>query len=231
MEHLFAVDVIPHQGVHEIEKDLKKDYSEFKERDRNLIKYLKKKSFIKEGYKVLDFGSGTGHLLKALLDEIPNIKIVAVEYNTEYHNNLQAIGCQVYKTLDDIPAEEKFDAITFIEVIEHLDDPMEILIKLKSRLKANHKLFLTTPAGDYRKSAEKKWELNAYITPYHVQFFTEKSLKYGLNKAGFSSLKYKYINEMYPNREYKSLNATLFKIRSYYTYFRGYTSHLTYFVS
>ena len=97
-------------------------------------------------------------------------------------------------------------------------------------MKKGAKLFITTPPGELRKNVGNNWELSAYDSPHHVQFFTEKSLYICLKKAGFSKLKYRFINELYPNRDYNTIGSKIITLRGYYS-LKGYAGHLTYFVS
>ena len=229
--HLFAVDTTPFVGVHELANDEKKDYSIYKERNHFLVRYLKKRRFLKLNYDILDFGAGTGHFLGYIRKHMEGLNVTAIEYNEQYHEHLSTIAEDVYKTMDQIPSETKFNSILFIEVLEHLDDPMEVLFELRNRLKDGGMLFLTTPAGDLKRSVANPGELYAYDTDAHVQFFTESSLRLALNKAGFNKVNYRYINELYPDREYQGYKAVLNTLKGYYAHWRGYTGHLTYFAS
>ena len=57
------------------------------------------------------------------------------------------------------------------------------------------RMFLTTPCGELRNGSRAT---NAYDTPEHVQFFTEKSLRLAVKKAGFRDITYEYIDALYP---------------------------------
>jgi hypothetical protein len=54
---------------------------------------------------------------------------------------------------------------------------------------------LETPCGELRNGSRAT---NAYDTPEHVQFFTEKSLRLAVKKAGFRDITYEYIDALYP---------------------------------
>ncbi len=82
-----------------------------------------------------------------------------------------------------------------IEVIEHVPDPVGFLKRLRGCLDPKGQVFLTTPCGELRNGSRAT---NAYDTPEHVQFFTEKSLRLAVEKAGFSSITYEYIDALYP---------------------------------
>jgi SAM-dependent methyltransferase len=227
--HLFAVDVAPDAGVHNYEEEMKVDFTLYHERNEALINYWRKTGFLKPDYKLLDFGSGTGHLLRSLKNRFASLDITGIEFNQKYHSNLKQIGVNVADQIESI--EEQFDVITFIEVIEHLEDPLYILRQLKKRLKPGGKLFVTTPAGDCRKPLADKNILTAYESPFHVQFFTENSLEKSLKGTGFRNIKYKYIDAFYPGRERRGLKHMLRVLKMNYSWFKGYTTHLTYVAS
>ena len=229
--HHFATNSVKLQGVYDTKNTDQKEYSVYKIRNINLIDYLRKLKFIDSGYSVLDFGAGNGHILQELFVQIPNIEVTAVEFNSNLRNGLMNIGCSVYKTIKELPSEAIFDSIFMIEVIEHLDNPIETLTELKNRLKPDGKLFLTTPAGDLRYSSKKKKYLPTYHSVHHVQFFTEQSLKNCLLKAGFTNTNYKYVDQLYLFSDYSTAKRIFRSIRSYLRYFIGRSSHLTYFIS
>ena len=101
--HLFAVNTISNTGVHSFINDQNEDYSIYKERNYHLIKYWVSKNFIKSKYKVLDFGSGIGHILGSMIEQMPDLEISGVEYEKEYHENLLKSGVKVYKSMKTFP--------------------------------------------------------------------------------------------------------------------------------
>lgn len=88
---------------------------------------------------------------------------------------------------------ENIDLIYMIEVIEHLDNPIDTLCQLSKYINKNGVIFLSTPVGKRLEIAT-----NAYDTPSHLHFFTEKSLNLTLKKSGFSEISFRYYPEMYP---------------------------------
>jgi 2-polyprenyl-3-methyl-5-hydroxy-6-metoxy-1,4-benzoquinol methylase len=94
-----------------------------------------------------------------------------------------------------------------IEVIEHVPDPVGFLDHLKRCLDLEGQIFLTTPCGELRNGSRAT---NAYDTPEHVQFFTEKSLRLAIKKAGFRDITYEYIDALYP-RNTSVLSSATFK--------------------
>ena len=56
-------------------------------------------------------------------------------------------------------------------------------------------MFLSTPCGETRLGDRLT---NAYDTPEHVQFFTERSLRLAVREAGFAGIRLLYLPELYP---------------------------------
>jgi hypothetical protein len=80
-----------------------------------------------------------------------------------------------------------------IEVIEHLEDPIDSMRQLRQFLSKDGQIFISTPVGKPHERAT-----NAYDTPSHLHFFTEKSLNLALRKAGLTEINYKFYPELYP---------------------------------
>lgn len=70
------------------------------------------------------------------------------------------------------------------EVIDHLCDPIGFLRQLRSYLKSNCTIFLTTPMG-WRDPSKT----NAYGTSSHLHFFSPESLDIALCRSGFYPLR------------------------------------------
>jgi len=134
------------------------------------------------------------------------------------------LGFRIHDSIQDL--NETFGAITLIEVIEHMSDPVSTLRYVRHLLHQEGKLFLTTPCGQ-RESGIRN--TNAYDTPEHVQFFTQKSLELCAVRAGFRSIQLERISELYPYHNWKDrLKSEVFgRVDD----FRHGYSHLTGFFS
>jgi 2-polyprenyl-3-methyl-5-hydroxy-6-metoxy-1,4-benzoquinol methylase len=192
--HLFAVDVDSNHGVmNDVDADAER--SMYAERNERLVAFWEGKAFVTGGSRLLDVGAGTGHLARSVKSRIPGIEIHCIEESGALRDRLDHQGFEVSQNLDAILAGRSFDAVLLIEVIEHVPDPVDVLNRLRGLLDPKGRIFLTTPCGELRNGS---LTTNAYNTPEHVQFFTEKSLRLAVEKAGFSSITYEYIDALYP---------------------------------
>jgi len=84
----------------------------------------------------------------------------------------------------------KFDVITLWDVLEHLDDPLEALVKCREVLKDDGILvFSTVDIGSfYAKIMGKKWP---WLMKMHIYYFDKKTIKEYLKKSGLSLIKIK----------------------------------------
>jgi SAM-dependent methyltransferase len=86
-----------------------------------------------------------------------------------------------------------FDFVTMDQVLEHALDPIKTMFTVKNILKDNGKLIITVPNafGWGAKFYKNKWL--HWHCPYHLQFFSKKSLKLAAAKVGFKVNKIKTI--------------------------------------
>lgn len=100
-----------------------------------------------KGKRVLDVGCGTGNFAKEVSKK--NAKyVLGIDYAEEAIKIAQKNNKQKnleFKKLDVNELNEKFDIIVSIGTIEHMDNPIKIIKKLKSCLNKNGKIILTTP--------------------------------------------------------------------------------------
>jgi cyclopropane fatty-acyl-phospholipid synthase-like methyltransferase len=162
---------------------------------------------VTQGSRLLDVGAGSGHLARNLKKRLPGIEIVCVEKSESFRNQLARQGFSAVASLDSISSKHTFDAVLLIEVIEHVPDPVGFLEHLRRHLDLEGRIFLTTPCGELRNGSR---DTNAYDTPEHVQFFTEKSLRLAVEKAGFRNIHYEYIEALYP-RSTSALSLATYK--------------------
>lgn len=146
---------------------------------KRLLKSLGLTNFA--GLTILDFGAGRGATVDALTSLGANV--VALEpFGYDY---LQKRGIPAYPSLDDLPADLRFDGIVSIDVIEHLTTPLETVVRLKEFLSNGGWLFLATPnaAGISCKIKRAAWK--EVLNPGHLFLFSPANLDLLLAKADF----------------------------------------------
>ncbi len=189
--HIWAVDVLPNAGV-QTKTNIAAEKERFRLRNQDLARFLIKRGILKPNAKLLDLGSGVGHILTALRDSVGTLDIVAVEPDSNALLRLRELEFRAYSSIEDVP-DHDFDAVIMIEVIEHASDPIRLLDQVNRRMADGGMVFFTTPVGAMRNGSRKT---NAYDTPEHVQFITERSLSLAFVKAGFVRFRLETINEM-----------------------------------
>jgi SAM-dependent methyltransferase len=192
--HLFATDVsAAHGTMHDLESDVAADG--FEERNQRLIRFWESRGFVHATSRLLDVGAGNGHIARSLRARFPRASVCCIEGSEARAGQLAASGFEVHRDASVLASEREFDAILLIEVIEHVACPVSLLARLRRLLARGGRLFLTTPCGELRTGSRRT---HAYDTAQHVQFFTERSLRLAVRKAGFRDIHYEHIDALYP---------------------------------
>lgn len=119
----------------------------------NMIRYFKNKLDLLKGSRYLEIGPGFGqYLVKAVLKGnfeqyyACDISKTSVETSNEYlkYKNIDAKCVVEHKNFFDYNSKEKFDCIVMGEVLEHVENPQEMLAKIWELLNENGKAFVTT---------------------------------------------------------------------------------------
>lgn len=155
--------------------------------------------------RILDFGSGPGHMCQRLGDEIeanggvPSEQLFACEISPKEFQ-YEKILCQKISPDSEIPFPDSyFDIIYGIEVIEHTPRPYDLFKIAFEKLKPGGTFLITTPNLLHMKSRVEQFftgfgdmypppsslEKNAgricgHIMPLNLSYFA-----YGARKAGF----------------------------------------------
>ena len=140
---------------------------------------------------VLDAGCGDGAFLKFLRARKPTVKpLVGVDYSVKTG---QDAGIEfVAGDLKDLPADERFDAVVRLAVIEHVADPLGFAQEIAAHCKTGGTAVVMTLNNDsllytvgrlchrlgVRAPAERLY------SSHHLQHFTAASLRLTLGKAG-----------------------------------------------
>lgn len=129
---------------------------------------------MKKKHRILDYGGGEGQLLLPFVDM--GHECYLVDYSKKYFSGIIKFGDDIL----DIPEEEKFDIIICSHVLEHLVEPQTVLSQLRSHLSRNGFIYIEVP--------HQIWAGISCIGPdptTHINFFTQKSLEYLLQKSQF----------------------------------------------
>ncbi len=198
--HLFVAHPMERQGVEleemstaQVAASAKTLKAEFSERNMRLISYWEQRGFLPTGAKVLDFGSSVGHIVQSLATRRPDLEIQCIEASAPSRDYLTSVGLDVVAGIDEVA--DRFDAVLFVEVIEHVPDPVGVLSELRRKLKPGGQIFVTTPCGELRSGNRKT---RAYDQEEHIHFFTERSLQAACRKAGLQPIRFEFVSALYP---------------------------------
>ena len=143
------------------------------EEERNLASVNKERvARLKNPKTILDFGCGHGRF---------------VDFCTA--KGIQADGIDLHTRLQLNNLSETYDAITMVEVIEHLSNPVEVLTILSNHLNPNGVLYIEGSFtdteylyGNLNFDILKWWYLRPSIG--HITLFNQKSMEVFLSKCG-----------------------------------------------
>jgi hypothetical protein len=144
--------------------------------DRSLRR-LRSIGILPHDYKTLDYGSGSGLLVRLQRDR----DIEAWGYDRYAIPQFAEQFCSL-----ELP-DGKFDLITCTEVLEHLVDPDETLRKLRARLTDKGILLVTTELYEPERYPDpRSWNYLALDHGQHITFFTAAGLKAVASSSGLS---------------------------------------------
>lgn len=140
--------------------------------------------------RILEAGCGTGGNLALLAS---HGALSAFEYDPE----ARAIAKRK-SGLEIVPgalpgevafADESFDMVALLDVLEHLDEDAASLATLRRKLASGGKLLLTVPAAPWLWSAHD-------VQHHHKRRYTKAQLRALLGEIGFADVKIGYFNSL-----------------------------------
>ncbi len=177
---------------------------------KRLISFLKK--YLNTG-SVLDYGCGIGTFLFNLEKESfkNNVGIDVSEYSISIAESKSSMSD--FYTNRDLLEKKKFDCISFIDSIAHIEDINDLLSKLiKNNLNENGVLLIRTPninnlyiwyARIIGYFLPRRFLSSLFFVPNRLFLFNEKSIVLFLEKHGL------YIEECYIEPEYKKISSNI----------------------
>ncbi|MDC0213257.1 class I SAM-dependent methyltransferase [Gammaproteobacteria bacterium] len=132
-----------------------------------------KVNLVLEG-KILDVGCGIGHFLRSR----PEALGIDINPRTVAFCQSQGLNAKHVEGFPSNLASESFDSILLDNVIEHIEDPSDLLKEVQRLLKKDGVFVVGIPG-----------EKGFYSAPDHVNFYEEDSLNSKLFDFGFHSVK------------------------------------------
>jgi len=150
---------------------------------------------LKPGARLLDVGCAAGMLLDVAKRYCPNIHVYeGLEISEAAAARAKQKGYKVYiATIEaaELPANY-YDLIIMQQVIEHVHDPIAVLVKLRSSLRNGGQLIMETPnlySWDYAMFSRGFWE--GYHIPRHFNLWTNEGMRRLVLSVGFSEFQYR----------------------------------------
>ncbi len=129
--------------------------------------------------KLIDIGCGNGAFLRSFGRLFPDWTLTGLEWDDKYRSLVESIpGVKALLTgrIDEVPG--MFDVISLVHSLEHMEDPLALLRRARSKLKPGGILFIQLPYY-----VENPFEL--FVTD-HATHFDRNSAVSLLESAGFS---------------------------------------------
>ena len=126
----------------------------------------------------LDIGSSTGWVLKAFRD-IYGCQVIGIELSDKFREYSRKLGVDALRDIKHLKRNRKFDLITILQTLEHFNEPLVLLKKVRKLITEDGTLAIEVPL--VRQGVAH----NAYRLAHPVAF-TKETFEMILNKAGFA---------------------------------------------
>lgn len=142
--------------------------------------------------RLLDLGAAQGTLLEEA--QRMGFEAEGIEHSPSNVGAAAARGLRVsLGAVEDLAAEERFDVITMVDLIEHLADPVHVLRAVHRALKPGGDLVVYTPnhraavvvLARLLHAVGVRYPVQEIFGRNHVCFFDDRSLPLALRRSGF----------------------------------------------
>lgn len=146
---------------------------------RSIIEKVLKCLKLNNGIDIMELGCGSGGNLE-LLSRFGNVFAMDSDSLALKLAKTRKVGIIKKGTLpDDIPfGSKQFEIITLLDVLEHIDNELSALLRIKKRLKQNGRVIITVPAYNFLWS-------RIDIDSGHKRRYVKHTLNRLIRKAGY----------------------------------------------
>ncbi len=180
-DEIYQQYTIYHQGAGAEQSVFDQATGQVSARSARMVGRLKEEVGLPREGRLLDMGCGNGAFLGAFASCFPNWSLAGSEFDGKYQAQVEAIpSVEKLHTegLDSIPG--KFDVVSLVHVLEHIESPRIFLEQIRSKLRPTGRLFIELPYY-----ADNPFEL---LIADHATHFDPVTIQHLLAASGFSPL-------------------------------------------
>ena len=143
--------------------------------------------WVSPNIRVLDIGCGFGQALDYHAKRGCEAWGVESDENVKQIADLKGLNVRIGVFNPEQFPQSYFDVVTLDQVIEHMRDSVATLAGVRKVLKPGGTAILSTPnVGGWGAKVFGSWWIN-WHAPYHLHFFTARSMQLAANRAGLDS--------------------------------------------
>lgn len=168
---------------------MKRLFKRITNQNKSEIFYNKFSRYLPVGSKVLDVGCGDGSFLKLVKRRFACTGIEISECLADLAKKQGDIKVIISDFLTLNLINEKFDGVTLISLLEHLNDPRGAIKKCFDLMNVCGVLLIKTVNYGCVNKIIKKGNWTGFRPPDHIFYFNPSNLKSLLKKIGFTKIK------------------------------------------
>ena len=176
-------------ALQKISRSLKRLFSRLAGRDKSGIFYGKLCRSLAPGSKILDIGCGDGSFISKASGTFISTGIEISDYLASIAKSRPGVKVVSGNFLNTDFANERYDGITMISLLEHLDDPLAAVKKCFELLNDQGVLLLKTVNYGCLNRLIKREGWTGFRPPDHVVYLKPYNLELLLKRIGFKKIK------------------------------------------
>lgn len=175
--------------------------------------------FVDKNSNCLEIGCGKGFFLREL-EKKQLSSAVGIDFNLNAIENKVTKFDIFNENIENLLNDKKFEVVFLFQVLEHLVDPCNILMKIKKILATNGFLIFSVPNNDY---STHRLMLDAFdLPPHHLGHYNEVVINKIAENLDMEVVKFVKQKIGFDSRELKLKYRNYYKFMKYFLYLKSF---------